>query len=57
MDPRTPGVGVHWSIFTGEALKVAKILMKLKFTEEDAKSIIGNGLEISEELEHLDDGM
>ena len=55
-----PGIqisGVHWSGFTGDAMKVAKLLVKLKFKEESTNSIIGNGLDSGEELQHLDDNM
>ena len=40
MDPGTRGAGVHWFGFTGDTLKLAKISVKLKFTEEAAKSIV-----------------
>ena len=46
MDPVTRGSGVHWSGFTGDALKMAKLLAKSKFTEEVAKSIVGYGLDV-----------
>ena len=52
----TQGV-THWSEFTGDALKVDKLLVKLRFTEESAKSIVGYGLDSGEELEHLYDNM
>ena len=54
-----PGIKgeMNWSGFTADALKVAELLVKLRFTEEAAKSIVGNGLCSGEELEHLDDDM
>ena len=53
----TQGAGAHWSGFTGDALKVAELLVKLKFTEAVTNSIVGNGIDIGEEIEHLDDDM
>ena len=44
MAPGTQGSGAHWSVFTGDVLKVADILVKLKFTEEAVKSIVSDGL-------------
>ena len=57
MDPGTQGKRAHWSSFNGNTKKVAKILAKLKFTQEAAKSIVGDGLNIGEELEQLDDNI
>ena len=42
---------------TGDALKVAKLLVKFRFTEEAWKSIVGSGVNSKEELEKLDDDM
>ena len=56
MDPVIQGA-THWSVFAGDALGVAELLLKLRFTEEAAKSIVGDGLDSGEELEHLDDYM
>ena len=39
---------MHWSVFTGDALKVAELLVKLRFTEEAIKSIVGDGLDSGE---------
>ena len=36
---------------------MAELLVKLRFTEEAAKSIVGIGLDSGEELDHLDDNM
>ena len=36
---------------------MAELLVKLRFTEEAAKSIIVIGLDSGEELDHLDDNM
>ena len=36
---------------------MAKILVKLKFSEESTKSIVGYGINSGEEIEHLDDDM
>ena len=38
-------------------MKVAKLLVKLKFTKEASKPTVGNGLNIREDLEHLYDEM
>ena len=56
MAPGTRGA-THCPGFTNEALKVVKLLAKLNFTEEDAKSIVGDGFDSREELENLDDNM
>ena len=50
-------VEIHWSGFTGDALKADKLLVKLRFTEEAAKSTVGDDLYSGEEIEHLDDDM
>ena len=57
MAPETWGAGAHYSGFTGDTLKLAKLLVKLKFTKEAAKPTVGNGLNIREDLEHLYDEM
>ena len=51
------GSGSHWSGFTGDALKVAKLLVKLKFAEETINFIVVDGLDSVEELEPLDNYM
>ena len=56
MDPGTQGAA-HWSGFTGVALKVAELLVKLIFKEEAVKSIVGDGLNSGEEFKHLVDDM
>ena len=48
MDPGTQVSGVHWSIFTGDAFKVAKLLVKFKFTEESENSIVVDDLNCEE---------
>ena len=48
---------MHWSGFTGDSLKVAEILVKLRFPEEITKYIVGDGLDSWEKLEHLDVNM
>ena len=57
MAPETRGAGAHYYGFTGDALKLAKLLVKLKFTKEAAKPTVGNRLNIREDLEHLYDEM
>ena len=57
MSPVTRGAGAQWSGYTSDALKKAKLLVKLKFTEEASKSIVGNIIDSREELENLDDDM
>ena len=56
MDPGTR-VATQWSGFTGEAFKLSELLVKLRFAEEAANSIVVDGLNSGEELEHLDDDM
>ena len=53
---RTQGT-MHWSSFTGNALKVAELLVKLWFIEEEGNSIVGDVLDSGEELKHLNDDM
>ena len=48
---------MHWSGFTGDAFKVCELLVKLRLIEESAKSIVGDGLNSGDELEHLDHDM
>ena len=36
---------------------MAELLVKWRFTEEAAKSIVGIGLDSGDELDHLDDDM
>ena len=38
-------------------MKLAKLLVKFKLTEEATKSIIVNGIDRGEEIEHLDEKM
>ena len=47
----------HWSGFTGDALKVSELLVKLGYTEKSAKSIFGNSLDSGEKIENLDEDM
>ena len=57
MPPGTRGSWDQWYEFTSYALKVTKILARLKFIEEYKKSIVVDGLNRGDELEHLDDDM
>ena len=56
MDPGTQEA-THCSGLTGDAMKLAELLVKLKFIEESAKSVVVNGLDSGEELEDLADYM
>ena len=49
--------GAQWYSFTGDALKVDKLLVKFKFTEEAKKYIFEYGLYSGEKLDHLDEDM